>query len=83
MKKSQKERVIARLLEYKCVSRNLCLQNYISRLSAIIFSLEREGWDFRTENENGDYIYYTIKCPFRQEELTTHDGLHLIHRYVR
>ncbi len=39
------------------VSRNWCLQRYISRLSALIQILERQGWGFTPERANGDYIY--------------------------
>lgn len=53
MKKSQKQRVINRLLERGEISRNQCLANYISRLSAIIQDLEEDGWIFETERRGG------------------------------
>jgi hypothetical protein len=46
MKTSQKDIVEKQLKEYGEVSRNFCLKNYISRLSAIIQKLEEEGWEF-------------------------------------
>ncbi len=48
------------------ISRNFCLQNYVSRLSALIFRLEEEGYVFETEYVNfetahgwkgRDYVY--------------------------
>jgi len=47
------------------ISRNYCLQNYISRLGARIDDLKKEGWDFRTEivktASGKDFRYYVIK----------------------
>ena len=40
-----------------CVSRNWCLRNYISRLSAIIYDLKQEGYEFEEERQGGDYVY--------------------------
>lgn len=70
---SQKERIIKRLLQENCISRNACLQNFISRLSAIIYELEDEGWvfeaKFEKKTERGqDYVYYVKHCPFKKVE---------------
>jgi len=47
------------------ISRNYCLQNYISRLGARIQDLKKEGWDFRTEivktAQGSDFRYYVVK----------------------
>jgi hypothetical protein len=80
--KSQHSRVVGVLLQTGKISRNQCLQNYISRLGAIICVLKDEGWDFRTEHDRGDYVYHVIKCPFTKEVLTTADGLKVI-RYKK
>lgn len=76
MKKSQKQRVINRLLERGEISRNQCLANYISRLSAIIQDLEEDGWIFETERRGGnykteaDYIYKVKSHPYKIQEYT-------------
>lgn len=65
--KSQKNLIIEHIIKYGYVSRNYALRNYISRLSAIIYDLEHEGWEFETENkeENGgkNFYYHAVKCP--------------------
>ncbi len=66
MKKSQKNRVVGQLLANGYITRNQCLRNYISRLSAIIQVLEEEGWQFSTKDDKGDYVYTVIKCPLRK-----------------
>jgi hypothetical protein len=39
------------------ISRNYCLRNYISRLGARINDLKKIGFEFETENRDGDYVY--------------------------
>ena len=69
---TQREFVLSRLCKYGKVSRNECLSNYISRLSAIIYDLKIDGFDFEAYYEpiikNGvkigeDYVYRLIKKP--------------------
>mgnify|MGYP007100050675 CR=1 FL=1 len=55
--KSQIERVKGKILRDGFITRNECLRNYISRLSAIIYTLEKQGMKFITEEKGGDYIY--------------------------
>ena len=65
MKKSQKDIVKDQLKLTGEVSRNWCLQHYITRLSAIIYDLKREGWEFKEgfiKTEHGkDYVYKVWK----------------------
>ncbi len=61
MKQTQEQRVIAILKSQGYISRNACLANYISRLSAIIQDLEAKGWEFTTRREKGDYEYHIVK----------------------
>ena len=69
--KTQLDKVVRELKENKRVSRNWALRNYISRLSAIILSLKKAGWEIEGGNErtlNGygrglDYVYRLIKTP--------------------
>ena len=57
MKTSQKQIVINQLRAEGSVSRNWCLQRYISRLSAIIYDLRKRGWEFTEIRRGGDYLY--------------------------
>lgn len=75
MKKTQKEFVIDCLLKHGVISRNYCLKNYISRLSAIILDLQHEGWTFITftgkqkgfaERHHKNYYYQVISKPERK-----------------
>jgi hypothetical protein len=68
--KSQKDWVVKLLNEHGEISRNYCLQNYISRLSAIILMLKKEGWefgaDYRAVNGGQDFIYKVKRSPYRK-----------------
>ena len=65
-KKTQKERIISKLIKDGYVTRNEALKNYISRLSALIFSLEKEGWKFSAKDmPDGDYKYEVIENPIK------------------
>lgn len=55
--KTQEEFVLSCLKTHGEISRNHCLRNYITRLSAIIYNLRKEGYDFTVERRDGDYIY--------------------------
>ena len=60
--KTQVERVKCQLEKVGYVTRNQCLRVYITRLSAIIYTLEHKyGMIFRTEEVDGDYKYSLIK----------------------
>jgi hypothetical protein len=63
MKKSQVERVKSYIERTGSITRNMCLEHHITRLSAIIYTLEHKyGMVFRTEEGNdGDYKYSLIK----------------------
>jgi hypothetical protein len=75
MKKlTQKQRIVNRLLKVGSISRNECLRVYISRLGAIICDLTKEGWQFETKNENGDYVYKVVRSPFQMVTRTLGNG---------
>ena len=57
LKKTQKQIVIDQLNEYGEVTRNFALQNYISRLGAIICQLNDDGWELEGKYRGGDYVY--------------------------
>jgi len=57
MKKPQIEIIKKRLAKTGKVSRNWCLSNFISRLSAHIYALKKEGMKFEIIRKNGDFIY--------------------------
>ena len=64
---SQKQWVKRRLIKYGRITRNQCLDRYISRLGAIIFSLKKDGYVFLTKYIDTaygrDYVYKLIKKP--------------------
>ena len=61
--KSQLKRVEDRLKQCGSISRNECLSNRITRLSAIIQVLEDKGYEFETFSRNGDYVYKVVISP--------------------
>lgn len=63
MKISQKQIVLKELRQSGVVSRNWCLQNYISRLSSIMLILKQEGVNFETKKVGGDYVYKLLDKP--------------------
>ena len=60
---SQKQIVIDRLKGDGYITRNWCLQHYISRLSAIIYDLKKEKWEFTEIRDGGNYIYRLTAKP--------------------
>lgn len=66
MKTTQIEIVRNQLREHGEVSRNWCLSQYISRLSAIILDLAHEGYEFKTFRRDGDYVYMLLNAPKRR-----------------
>lgn len=68
---TQKQRVEKRLREKGVIYRNECLRQFpaITRLSAIIQSLEAEEWVFEAEHFRGDYRYFVKFAPPKQEKL--------------
>jgi len=65
MKMTQLQWVRNKLVQRGYVSRNECLRNYISRLSAIILKLKSElvieGEYITKSNGSRDYVYYLIR----------------------
>lgn len=66
MRKTQRTWVEEQLLANGEVSRNQCLQQFISRLGAIICDLKAEGWDITPSRRNGDYVYTLVSTPKRK-----------------
>ena len=66
MRETQKDIIKKQLNEFGFVSRNWCLENYITRLSAYILDFKKEGLDFEAKWVNGDYVYYIKKEPVQQ-----------------
>lgn len=58
---SQEKIVLEQLDKFGEISRNWCLRNYISRLSAIILDLKEKGFRFETERRGGDYVYKVVR----------------------
>lgn len=67
--KTQKYWVISQLRKNKEITRNQCLQNYISRLGSIICELKKEGWkfdpSFRKTSSGKDYVYKVVDEPLQ------------------
>ena len=72
--KHQEEFVKKQLLLNGFISRNFCLENYVSRLSAIIQNLEADGWCFDPKYVKGkkgrNFVYYLVSCPMKKVEYT-------------
>lgn len=83
-KPSQKDRVEQRLLKVGYITRNECLKNFISRLSAIIQDLEEEGWVFETSRKGGnykteaDYVYTAVRTPYKKVTSTLSNGEQIV-----
>jgi len=54
---SQKTLVLKQMRETGFVTRNWCLQRFISRLGAIVCDLKKDGMDIEASHKDGDYIY--------------------------
>lgn len=58
------------LLDNGKISRNYCLQNYISRLGARINDLREAGWEISSDfvkTEHGkDYVYTLVNAPVKK-----------------
>ena len=84
---SQRERIINKLLKDGEVSRNHALQNYISRLGAIICDLQTDGWQLRGEylktNNGKDFVYYLISSPYKKEEFKNPVTGQIITKYIK
>jgi hypothetical protein len=71
--KTQRDKVVDQLRAFKKVSRNWCLQHYISRLGAIIEELNRHGWKIEGKYEKShigsDFVYRVIERPNNPEPI--------------
>lgn len=69
-KKTQEQWVLEQLNKNGEVSRNGALQNFISRLGAIICNLNKEGWnitgDYRKTEHGKDFIYTVVSKPYKK-----------------
>lgn len=62
-KPSQKDIVLKQMRQFGYVTRNWCLQRFISRLSSIMLILKQEGVNFETKQVEGDYVYRLLDKP--------------------
>ena len=78
--------VVKILNQYGSISRNYAIQNYCSRLGAVIEKLNKSGWKIEGHYEkNGmgkDYIYSVTKSPYQKVSYTVADG-RKIERYEK
>ncbi|MFA5773020.1 MAG: helix-turn-helix domain-containing protein [Thermoplasmata archaeon] len=67
---TQEQMVINKLKVDGEISRNWALQNFCSRLGAIICKLKSKGWEFKQEyvktKFGQDYRYSLTKIPFKK-----------------
>ncbi len=63
MKKTQKQIVLEKLEKDGCIDNVWCFQHFILRLGAIICSLKKEGYMFRSDFIEGtkNYEYHLLK----------------------
>jgi hypothetical protein len=88
MHKSQKQRIIAKLKRDGTVSRNGCLSQFpaITRLGAIIQSLEDDGYEFKVNNwkKEKDCIYtWTNKPPEKEIIIYEKDGIMVAREVIK
>jgi hypothetical protein len=50
------------------ISRNFCLSQFISRLGALIQTLETKGWKFDAKHEGTDYVYHLVLDPTKLDD---------------
>ena len=60
---SQKTLVLKQMRETGFVTRNWCLQRFISRLGAIVCDLKKDGMDIEASHKDGDYEYRLLDKP--------------------
>jgi len=86
MNNTQLKIIEDRLVDKGRVSRNWCLQNYISRLGALIHILKKEGYVIEGHFENvgrgRDFIYRLVSEPDRRKS-NTEDELAEYHQEQR
>ena len=63
MIKTQLQIIVDKLNQDGEVSRNWCLERYITRLGSRIYDLRKSGWMFDVERRKGDYIYVLLSKP--------------------
>jgi len=73
-KQSQKDFVKSELSKNGFITRNKCLRNYISRLSAIIFVLRDEGFEFKTNFVENKTAYGSTEKDFVYNWTNRKDG---------
>lgn len=75
-KPTQRERVEKRILEQGYITRNQCLSTFpaITRLGAIICDMQKTGWEFTTDNKNGDYKYVLVRTLYKTVTRTLANG---------
>ncbi len=81
MKQSQRDIVLEQMQKTGRVTRNWCLQGYISRLSAIIFDLKEEGFHIEAFRNGGDQVYVLVEVtPAEVKEPTHPNEILKLHR---
>ena len=66
MRQTQRMWVEAQLREHGVITRNTALQNYISRLGAIVCDMKAQGWQITPSRRGRDYVYTLGEAPKRR-----------------
>jgi len=85
---TQEKFVIKQLMETGRISRNLCLQNFITRLASIVSNLNHnEKWQIVGEYEKTlhgrDFIYKLISSPLKRIVYRTTNGEYITTKYEK
>lgn len=72
---TSKQKIVNRINEVGYVDNFWCIDNRITtRLGAVIFTLKKAGWDFKTEMHEKNCWYVCVKKPDSVKETTNHTG---------
>ena len=86
MKNTQEQWVKNQLRQYGEVSRNGALQNYISRLGAIVCNLNKIGWnitgDYKKTEKGKDFIYTLVSAP-QKPRIEIRNGIAYLQDYQK
>ncbi len=66
MRQTQRMWVEKQLREHGEVTRNTALQNFISRLGAIVHGMRASGWQITPSRRGRDYVYTLGEAPKRK-----------------
>lgn len=67
---NQLDTIVLKLQRDGAIDNFWCIDTRLTtRLAAHILKLKKRGWEFRTERDGKNYIYYAIKDPTKYPEV--------------